>query len=320
MLWTPWTLCRFPLALALGHVRQANRHALLTMEEKIQKKPGLTRSPCFHFDLHHSHHHGSPSQKRRRRGLVRSSDLLPPPLVGMSLALTVEEDASLGDDVVLLPYKPRRRRRPPVNPFPRILKRDLRRSLPTMYANVVNSGEKALIASFLNDFCLGSVKVVDYIQDSYFCSQWKESSKPWVIAGLRDTIHLLTSRIGSSPDFALTLNHACILQRLRVPGSQVAMKAKIVCSLLHKEFVHFLDTERASHVVPSFVFDALRLSGYLPPQITASQSFQPDSSWTEGNCSEVEIEATIIFSLDSNNHIYRIEMRGDMQIHPDSCS
>eukprot|EP00981_Chlorochromonas_danica_P000830 scaffold198_cov169-Ochromonas_danica.AAC.1 len=75
------------------------------------------------------------SQKRQRHMLARSAELLPSPLAGMSPALAVE-DTSLGDDVVLLPYKPRRRRRPPVSPFPRILKRDLRRGLPTMYANV----------------------------------------------------------------------------------------------------------------------------------------------------------------------------------------
>eukprot|EP00981_Chlorochromonas_danica_P003745 scaffold688_cov149-Ochromonas_danica.AAC.3 len=95
--------------------------------------------------------------------------------------------------------KPRQR----VSPFPRILKRDIRRDYPAMYANVLNTAERSCIEAFLRTFCVPSCAMEDF-----YLHQTSTSLERIPVVKLFSVdriVNRLSTEIEGAPDFAMRL-------------------------------------------------------------------------------------------------------------------
>lgn len=107
-------------------------------------------------------------------------------------------------------------------PFPRIVKRDIRRMYPSMLANVMNSGDLSFLSSFLEEFASKRCQFIDYFPGSsdinlswnrtfvgmpavmqYFSSFWNSTSQAFI------------------PDFHIKVRWAAIKQFLNQDHSEL---------------------------------------------------------------------------------------------------
>lgn len=76
-------------------------------------------------------------------------------------------DSDSDDSVADQPKKKKRiRTNRRLHPFPRIVKRDIRRMYPAMLANVMNSGDLSLLSDFLVEFAVKKCRYTDYFPGS----------------------------------------------------------------------------------------------------------------------------------------------------------
>lgn len=203
----------------------------------------------------------------------------------------------IGDDINLQPKKRRKRNRPRAHPFPRIVKTDIRRTLHRMYCNTVNSGDTTLFQQFLSEFCVGSCCLMKNLDDR---GMYRPSSdKLLTIRGLNNVTNFLTNRIFSFPDIVTRIEKSWIRHQLDTPGSAVVAKVNIRSTVLKE---HPVDASQAVYRLPSFIADALGITGdeqYVPGGIASRY--------------DLLLEAYSIFHLDNDNRIYRLEFHGRLQ-------
>eukprot|EP00981_Chlorochromonas_danica_P000487 scaffold98_cov248-Ochromonas_danica.AAC.28 len=220
----------------------------------------------------------------------------------------------LGDDVNLQPVKKRRKRnRPRANLFPRIFKNDIRRILPQMYFNTVNSGDMALYQRFLSEFCVGSCCMMDNLDDSCICQTLK-AMKPLTIRGLDNVTNILSKRIGSFPDIVSHIEKSWIRHQLNTPGSAVIAKVKVQGTLSREHLVEMPSTVCR---LPFFIVDALSMAGQLP-MFMRKLDGATDRQYIQGcmvSFFDVLIEAEVVFHVDNDNRIYRLEFHGRLHVN-----
>lgn len=219
-------------------------------------------------------------------------------------------DQPIDSDVNLQPIKKRRKRnRPTAHPFPRILKSDVRRKLPLMYINAVNSGDIGLIESFFRAFCVGSCSLVDNLDDTSICEALR-TVKPLTVRGLNKVADVLTKRIASIPDIAVRIEHSWIQHRLNAPGSVVISKVLIKGTLLDNHMVEIPVKGFPSYRLPFFVVESLKAAGQLEALTHGAMVLSPGSVGVSVRCHRLEISGWAAFYLDNDNRIYRLEIRG----------
>lgn len=106
------------------------------------------------------------------------------------------------------------------NPFPRVLKRDIRRDYGTMLLNVMNSFDGELTSKFFRTFC---------VQDCYkfdLFPEVKNYNLPCVrqVNGLDQIVFSLLHDLSHTPDCVLTMRSSHIRQRSDIKGSQVVLR------------------------------------------------------------------------------------------------
>lgn len=135
----------------------------------------------------------------------------------------------------------RRNQRRRVNPFPRVLKRDVRRNYMNMYANVMNSCDKDLLSKYLNQY---------YSPDCMFTKATciSEDSVPSTIyqATGRNVIRdFLSLCMENSPDLLLELsntqlrvnnktNQTLIVSKYKVKGTKIKNTKSDFVSLMKR--------------------------------------------------------------------------------------
>lgn len=102
-------------------------------------------------------------------------------------------------------------------PFPRILKRDIRRDYAIMLTNVLNSADENLMLKFFQRFGTQSCQYVDCFPDEYINNQ------PFIryAKGIDAIVYRLLQDFSSIPDFVIRLKNANIVQKNEIKGSQI---------------------------------------------------------------------------------------------------
>lgn len=107
------------------------------------------------------------------------------------------------------------------NPFPRILKSDVRLILPQMFVNVANSCDGALLTRFFTDLCLGNCQFFDYAKHPI--------SRDKRLLLSNDGIQNFLSFLGGGsapPDFT------CTLKSYRIKRLPYNSNSLVTCTLL----------------------------------------------------------------------------------------
>eukprot|EP01033_Poteriospumella_lacustris_P016509 gene16509-11806_t len=102
--------------------------------------------------------------------------------------------------------KKKQRKRYVVNLFPRIVKCDIRRFYPRMFANVANSHDPALTASFIRTYCLPQFSSTDIMQ----CEDG--TSPSFSLTGVGAAISVTLLELETMPDVTLIIHNAAIKQ------------------------------------------------------------------------------------------------------------
>jgi hypothetical protein len=107
------------------------------------------------------------------------------------------------------------------NPFPRVLKRDIRRDYGAMLINVLNSFDGDLTAKFFTQFC---------IQDCHKLDIFPEVTKDYNLPGFRrvdglnQIVYHLLHDLSHIPDSVFCMKGSHIRQRSDITGSQVCVR------------------------------------------------------------------------------------------------
>lgn len=215
-----------------------------------------------------------------------------------------DDGQRLGDEVDLQPL-PKRRKRPRVSEFPRILKTDMRRYLATMFCNVMNSADSRFISSFFRQVCVSSCRSVDYS----CCPSLPRKVPIKFLDGLDAIIDRLCEDLHAIPDFALSIKESFTQHRLDQPGSKVVMKVQVKGTKVFQPRFTFMNGSDYSVLsIPPQAYDALVASGkirhdpYVTPPPMGNVPFP------------VDVYGTVSFLLDNNHRIYRMEYEGNIQL------
>lgn len=196
-----------------------------------------------------------------------------------------------------------------VSPFPRILKRDLRRLLPVMLVNVVNSNDLSLFQRLLSDLCVTRCRCVDNAEELFF-SAGIQHLRPFVIDGLANIAEALGLKIVNIPDLIVRLEDSFIQHRLNTAGSKVFMQLSFSGTIGSHALVRcYKDRCDAGWMVPGFLVESLRLSGHsfqsqLAGDQTLSSSYSMNCSWW------------VVLHLDNNHRVYQMSIDGKVSIQP----
>lgn len=107
------------------------------------------------------------------------------------------------------------------NPFPRVLKRDIRRDYGAMLVNVMNSFDGDLTAKFFNQFCVKNCYKLDL-----FPEVTKHYNLPGFrhVDGLNKIVYHLLHDLSHIPDSVFRIKGSHIRQRSDIQGSQVCVR------------------------------------------------------------------------------------------------
>lgn len=215
---------------------------------------------------------------------------------GEEVGVRHESIEDLPEDVCFLYPAKKRRRRHLVSPFPRILKSDIRRIMSNMYANVLNSTDINLIASFYNQFCVSSCRSIDYANSPIIPQ--KVTVKR--LDGVQSMVERLGQLLPQIPDFIFQLNRSYIQQELDKPGSTVVMEVQVKGTHLADPLVCIMDQHNESHTLPQSVLEEIQSSGRIANGHIRSYAYVNTPH-------ELDVLAIISCSLDSNHRIYKME-------------
>eukprot|EP00981_Chlorochromonas_danica_P009829 scaffold2831_cov249-Ochromonas_danica.AAC.30 len=222
------------------------------------------------------------------------------------------KDEPVGSEVNLQPVKKRRKKyRQNESLFPRILKSDLRRMIHTMYFNVVNSGDMGLYRQFLYDFCVDSCCLLDNVDDRSI-SLVLQTVKPIKIQNLTNIADIMCKRLGSLPDLVGHLDRSFIRRQLNTPGCLLIAKSRYKGSFPSSKVVRLSLQNGEQHELPYFVVDALKSSGRFDTFVGGCSDVEIETLDGAMYWYTVETETWMIFHLDNDNRIYRIEFHGHL--------
>eukprot|EP01039_Chlorochromonas_danica_P001329 gene1329-1451_t len=110
----------------------------------------------------------------------------------------------------------------------RLPKEDLRRNLPTMIANVTNSGDKSLLETFLQRYCRPDVHMIDFSPKVDMCDE--AFSYVSFIQGVQQMARYLSSFSIFFPDISIQIQGSEL--RLRADGSCVIITKMVFSGTL----------------------------------------------------------------------------------------
>eukprot|EP01039_Chlorochromonas_danica_P002307 gene2307-2528_t len=197
----------------------------------------------------------------------------------------------------------RRKRR--VRDVPRVIKRDIRRMLFTMFANVGNAADPDLTAKFLEQFALPSCSLLDNIQTKSH-SLVLAGVKPILVNGLPTIQAFFSKRVGRCPDYSFTVDRCWISQEKDRPGSRVYAQIRVCGTIMSEDWCQVVDKHKTVHILPSFVAEGLRVVGQLKLVTGGTDHYEKIPATTVMSC----VEGYSVFHLDNQHRIYHIEHHG----------
>eukprot|EP00981_Chlorochromonas_danica_P000832 scaffold198_cov169-Ochromonas_danica.AAC.3 len=215
------------------------------------------------------------------------------------------------DDVNLQLPRKRQKVHRLVSPFPRILKRDMRRLLPLMLVNVVNSNDISLFHRLLSDLCVSRCRCVDNVEEVFFGAAIQHL-RPFVIDGLANIVEAFGLKIVSIPDLIVRLVDSFTQHRLNTAGSKVFMQLSLSGTIGSQALVRCYKNQHcdASWLLPGFLVESLRLSGHtFHSQVAGDETLS--STYSMNNCSW-----WIVLHLDNNHRVYQMSIDGKVSIQP----
>eukprot|EP01039_Chlorochromonas_danica_P000633 gene633-688_t len=216
------------------------------------------------------------------------------------------------EDVDLTLPPKRRVRRANNFPFLKILKSDVRHKFSLMHANVMNSMDVNSIKSFYEAFYVRSCQYFDCVQvevnDDSPC-HILQTYKPVSICGLDDMIRRLSPMCSYLPDYSLQLLHSYINRQIDQPGSRIIMQVAIHATAIKNCVVAIRALDRNRYLVPFFMVNELIRAGKVDGNDMGLEEHPPDAQ-----CMSLNVRGELIFWLDNNNRIYRMQSLGNLKI------
>jgi hypothetical protein len=118
----------------------------------------------------------------------------------------------------------RRNRKRRVNFFPRLLKSDIRRNYAQMFTNVINAYDAQLLRSFMSEFCLPAVQLIDFAPENI-----AYGLPPLVHQmGIRNIMRYWASNSVVIPDFV------CQPLSVQLCVNPINNRSRVVCKTLFK--------------------------------------------------------------------------------------
>eukprot|EP00981_Chlorochromonas_danica_P011908 scaffold4342_cov166-Ochromonas_danica.AAC.14 len=214
-----------------------------------------------------------------------------------SLALTTTSSST-----AITAHKPKKRNRfrPRVSPFPRILKRDVRRDIPTMLINCLNSANPEIIGGWFYQFCIPNCKMNDTLMKANVLLQQLE--------GVDKIANMLGFGIADVPDFICRIRETCIKQHLFETGSKIVLK---LCSQATKLMSYYSNTMGgdATKSVTSLLHEKLTKD----PRVAAWKVEDSASIAQRIFSVEIRIYTTATLYLDDNNRVWFMDMKEDFE-------
>eukprot|EP01039_Chlorochromonas_danica_P003600 gene3600-3943_t len=215
-----------------------------------------------------------------------------------------------GQEVDLSTRPKARIRRKVRSVFPRIVSNDLRRLLPAMMINVMNSADGHMIDAFFKTYCVPSCQMFRNLKDPLMTATLQNlRNRPWPLKG-RDRIATAMRFICGLPDIIVKLEASCIQHTPRGPGSKVIIKMTIKNSMFDETFVEFVDKSglRRASTKQGFEF-LVRSKGADPSGYTQEYLLAP--GYVERTWQDV-----MILHLDNLRQVYCIEVVGQLERTP----
>eukprot|EP00981_Chlorochromonas_danica_P003450 scaffold654_cov207-Ochromonas_danica.AAC.35 len=184
--------------------------------------------------------------------------------------------AALDDSIDLNPAKPKKRMRRLVHRIPPILKRDIRRLLPTMMVNAFNSVDEKIISQFFTQFAARSCSLLDFCQDN----SARRLLPLLTSEGLDNMISIVGREVNSTADFICQVSQAEIHRQSNQPGSQLVIHSQIKGTRIFSQ--------------------ELLMGDCLVVGLSASLT-------------EVIMSTVMTVYLDNNNRMYRVLLNGEVQ-------
>lgn len=218
----------------------------------------------------------------------------------------------LDQEIDLSPLPKHRVRRKEENPFPRICKNDIRRLLPAMLVNVMNSADCQAIQSFFETYFVPS------------CYKFRNLKDPWMTPSLEKLRSKVGPVIGRShlikgmelfcslPDIIVKLKGSCVQHTPDGPGSKVIMSTECINSFIDETLVEYTDKDGIHKVTNSYFYECMLLSGWIEPSCCVRKHLVAPGYM------ERTLQSVIIFHLDNLHRIYCIEVIGQLERTPKS--
>lgn len=156
------------------------------------------------------------------------------------------------------------RKRYTVNKFPRIVKSDIRRKLPIMICNVINSNDFILLSSFLKTYCLPYCKLSDIIPA-------RDKILP------RETCQFDVEGVNSMAIYLYT---------------QFELAPDLVMELRDMEIKQFLDCSDVSELIVNFNFRATKVYDIEPTSLISSDYYVISTLKSDSVVEGIKEEAT----------------------------
>lgn len=167
----------------------------------------------------------------------------------------------------------RRNQRRRIHPFPRILKRDIRREYINMYANVMNSADCTLMARYVNRFFHPNV-IFSKTEFKYFSKDNK--SIIYEARGKQIIYNYFVLRVTNSPDFIIKMH-----------DTQLRVDPKTNCSVITSHFtVHGtkIKSKKSHHEILISRMNSLLTSPYDTFQYNSRHfSFEEEKKGEQGD-------------------------------------
>jgi len=205
---------------------------------------------------------------------------------------------------------------PRLNLFPRILKRDIRRSYASMLVNVMNSFDVEMMVKFFSAFCLRSCYLFDDSTEALAVEPVRPVNS--VFRRVRGPEHIalhLLRGMDLVPDCIIRLIGAEILQTANHSGSKIVCRVQIDGTKLftyavatsdnHQTVLYEAETQAA-------VFQRLRLLGGAAAALRMQDITQYFQKIASHQPLSVQFMATITLHLDEENRIYRLDFHNSL--------
>eukprot|EP00981_Chlorochromonas_danica_P005642 scaffold1160_cov174-Ochromonas_danica.AAC.42 len=195
--------------------------------------------------------------------------------------------------------------------IPRIPKRDFRRDFPLMLANVSNSFDFKMYASFCRSTLFSSCCMIDYKTSPGGLMQ-----PIYQLCGVESIIDFFVERYSSTPDTIFDMKCAQIKQYLYKGGSEITINAHIRGTRIREVLINVKDEKNRVHTVSCVAYAALLTGRGVISSMPLSEALSIISSpqcWADFkldiNPYEVNLRISFTYFLDNSNRIYKLEKR-----------